>query len=109
MPTAKITYFGQPVIVSCDGNCAKAWGISSRPHERLGDDEDDIVYLADDELGEAPADPGTYEGSDGKPESVAEFPNKWCVRQCERCTMSGEISDWSKRQYDQPWKHEARR
>lgn len=83
-----ITYFGQRAKVNCDRNCAKAWGRNTRPRVQLSDDEDDYAYLADGELGEAPADPETYEGGHAKPESPDQFPNKWCVRECERCAMS---------------------
>lgn len=88
MPEAVITFFGQAAKVNCDGNCAKAWGISNRPKRQLSADEDDYEFLADGELGDAPADPGTYEGGHGKPSSSHEFPNRWCVRECERCNMS---------------------
>jgi len=82
-----ITYFGQPMAVSCDANCGKAWGGSSRPKHYFSEDEDDYCYLTDGELGEAPADPGSYEGGVGKPEPnhPEERLNKWCVRECERC------------------------
>ena len=95
MPESYITYFAQRAKVCCDGNCRKAWGINNRPRVQLSDDPDDFEYLADDELGDAPVDPGTYEGMSAKPLSVAEFPNKWCVRECERCKMSspGESSE----------------
>lgn len=113
-----ITYFGQQAKVKCDGKCNKAWGILNRPKLYLSDEEtepDDVVFLSDDELGTAPEDPGNYEGGDAKPLSSDEFPNKWCVRACERCEMSkpGEyksdlkLTDWSKRVYNQPWKHET--
>lgn len=85
---ATIQYFGQPCKVNCDGNCKKAWGINSRPQVQLSDDVDDYEYLADCELAIAPDDPGTYEGGDAKPQSNSEFPNKWCVRECERCNQS---------------------
>lgn len=88
MPEAFITYMSQKAKVACDGNCGKAWGVNTRPKRQLSDDPDDYVYLADSELGDAPINPGTYEGGHAKPESVAEFPNKWCVRECERCEMS---------------------
>lgn len=82
MPEAIITFFGQKVKVACDGNCAKAWGVTSRPKGATK------KYLSDAELGIAPAVSDTAEGNDMKPGSSAEFPNKWCVRQCERCAMS---------------------
>lgn len=105
MPETIIAYFGQPAKVNCDGNCKKAWGINSRPKVQLSSNEDDYAYLSDGELGEAPADPGTYEGGHAKPPSALAFPNKWCVRECERCNMSspGEsnlplvIKDFSER------------
>lgn len=83
-----ITFFGQTAKVDCDRNCKKAWGNNSRPRVQLSDDEEDYEYLADGELGDAPDDPGTYDGNDGKPESPLQFPNRWCVRECERCAMS---------------------
>jgi hypothetical protein len=85
---AIIQYFGQPCKIACDRNCAKAWGLNNRPKERLSSNPDDFAFLADSELGEAPADPGTYEGGHAKPLSPDGFPNKWCVRECERCAMS---------------------
>ena len=86
--TQMIQYVGQTAKVCCDGKCNKAWGISQRPKVQLSDDVDDYEFLADDELGNAPRFPGTIEGTDGKPASPKEFPNKWCVRECERCNMS---------------------
>ncbi|MHA1345011.1 MAG: hypothetical protein ACTSO3_01290 [Candidatus Heimdallarchaeaceae archaeon] len=88
MKEAIITFFGQKVKVNCDSNCCKAWGSNLRPNVKLSDDEDDWTWLADNELGEAPTDPGSYEGGHAKPKSSNEFPNKWCVRECERCNMS---------------------
>ena len=77
---AEVIYFGQKVTVTCDRKCNKAWGASSRPKNKGGFD------MSDDEFGEAPQDPGTYEGGHAKPLSPDAFPNKWCVRECERCT-----------------------
>lgn len=107
---AFITFLGQQAKVKCDRNCAKAWGVNSRPRIQLTDDPDDYAFLADSELGDAPADPGTYEGSDGKPASADEFPNKWCVRECERCNMSApnewlltlEVRSFAERRYNIP-------
>lgn len=113
---AVIKYFGKDTRVVCDRNCAKAWGINNRPELQLSDDEDDTVYLADGELGEAPADPGTYEGGYGKPSSPDHFPNKWCVRECERSAMTPYDGDWrdpvpvpsfEKRAFNMPWLHEG--
>lgn len=91
MPEAIVPYFGNPMKVCCDGNCNKAWGRDDRPRVKLSEDPDDFdhfEYLADGELGDAPANPGSEEGGDLKPRSVLEFPNRWCVRQCERCAWS---------------------
>ena len=120
-------YFGQPIIFACDGKCEKAWGINNRPRIYLGDptqtvypneehhylqdetiDEDDHVSLADDELGIAPIDPGTYEGGHAKPQSPEERLNKWCCRECERSVIVDDIDivedfqlpDFSKRRYN---------
>ncbi len=83
-----ITYCGQKAKVSCDKKCNKAWGRNNRPVQQISKNEDDFYYLPDNELGEAPKNPGSYEGGDAKPISLNEFPNKWCVRECERCAMS---------------------
>lgn len=110
---AQINYFDDKVTVVCDARCDKAWGHNNRPKIEFNDDDpDDYAYLADHELGVAPVDPGTYEGGHGKPETIAEFPNKWCVRECERCGMLGArhgdypASDFSVRVYNQPSLHE---
>jgi len=55
-----IIYFRQKATVVCDGNCSKAWGNNSRPKVYLSDedtDPDDFAFLADGELGDAPANP----------------------------------------------------
>ncbi len=106
-----ITYFDKQVKVACDEKCEKAWG-GTRPKEKLSDDDDDVVYLSDSELGIAPVDTGTYEGGQAKPVEKQNIPNKWCVRQCERCVWGDidkpiELKDWSKRRYNQPWKHKV--
>lgn len=109
-----IIYFGQQVKVVCDRQCGKAWGINSRPRIEFDPEEpDDYAYLADYELGEAPVDPGTYEGGEAKPSSPDKFPNKWCVRECERCCMSNPgkcmlplgVKDFSKRIFNMPSRH----
>jgi hypothetical protein len=113
---AEITFFSKKVIVKCDGNCQKAWGAHTRPRQSLShvpgtfeNHPEDWEYLADYELKDAPLDPGTYEGGHGKPLSPLDFPNKWCVRECERSGISepGDplvMPDFSKRianpQYD---------
>ena len=96
-------------LLACDGNCCKAWGVMSRPKLELSADPDDVVYLADGELCEAPADPGTYEGGCAKPASPDDM-NKWCARECERSDMAETadklaLPDYSTRMFNQPWKH----
>lgn len=81
----QITYCGNQVIVACDEKCNKAWGINGRPQNQLSEDADDYEYLTDNELPNAPIDPGTYEGGHAKPVDKIGIPNKWCVRECERC------------------------
>ena len=103
-----IVYFGQQTKVVCDNNCRKAWGHNGRPcvyFDRDGkavgirsekgrnfhpEDWDNFAYLPDYLLGEAPEDPGTYEGGHGKPDWQIQTPdklNKWCVRECERSAI----------------------
>ena len=94
--------------LSNDGKCNKAWGVNQRPKIQLSDDDDDIAWLADSELGEAPIDPGTYEGGEGKP--LTPKHNKWCFRECERssnCPVSEipKLKSFEERRYNQPWKH----
>lgn len=98
----QILYFKKTVEVACDEKCNKAWGSSSRPKVYLDDDPDNFAFLTDDELPEAPEDPQTYEGGQAKPTSKSQIPNKWCVRECERCVLYDigkpkELPDFSKR------------
>lgn len=103
MISKEITYFGQKCTFSCDGKCNKAWGINNRPKIQLSDDDDDVVYLADGELPDAPEDPGTYEGGHAKPTQDEQKPNKWCVRECERGGLDRyPPKDYSKRIYNKP-------
>lgn len=112
MHTKQIQWFGAQMLLACDGNCAKAWGINSRPSVKFDPkDSDDYAFLADDELGEAPADPGIYEFGQGKPDGPHAM-NKWCSRECERASMLKEgqpvtVRDFSQRRYNQPWKHKT--
>lgn len=106
MLSKEVVFFGHKVVIACDERCDKAWGLNCRPSVQLDpNDYDDFAFLADDELGIAPEDPGTYEGSCGKPIEESEKLNKWCCRQCERCIMCdlGEeikLRDFSKRLYN---------
>lgn len=110
MIVKRIIFFGQSATHACDGKCNKAWGRNGRPRVQISDHVDDYAHLADDELGEAPVDPGTYEGDHAKP-ADARGPddiNKWCVRECERAWMSPpgrpdatpELPDYSVRLYN---------
>jgi len=107
--STEIQWFGRTVTLACDGKCNKAWGHNNRPKIRFdNDDWDDIAYLADDELGDAPEDPGTYEGFQAKP--INKKHNKWCACECERSVICEvgealELPDFSQRRYNQPWKH----
>ena len=111
-----ILWFDERMEVVCDGRCDKAWGINNRPRVSFDVNEpDDYVFLADGEAGIAPADPGTYEGSHGKPSAVpltdSERMNKWCSRECERSIVrqpgaeDEQPHDFSTRLYNMPWKH----
>jgi hypothetical protein len=90
MIVKRLTFAGQAATHACDGKCNKAWGINHRPSVQISDDEDDYAYLSDAELGEAPIDPGTYDGGHAKPRGAKgpEDINKWCMRECERNWMS---------------------
>jgi hypothetical protein len=111
MLITEITYFGQPCTVGCDLRCDKAWGISNRPRVEYDPDEpDDYAYLADGELGLAPANPGIYEGGHAKPERPPVRHNKWCVRECERSALVDrgapiELPDFSRREFNIPSRH----
>jgi hypothetical protein len=106
MPSKDIVYFGRHTTTHCDGRCDKAWGINGRPHvffdaagkpslKPVDDGYDNNAMVPDHLLGEAPADPGTYEGGYGKPDMVEvnanpDLMNKWCVRECERNSTTPE-------------------
>ena len=65
----KIIFFGQDVILSCDGKCDQAWGLNWHGKKDKT----------------APDDPRTYEGEHAKP--VDKTHNKWCARECERSKL----------------------
>jgi hypothetical protein len=71
----RIIFFGQRVILSCDGDCAHAWGVNW--HGKKGD--------------AAPDDTGWYEG--GHPKPTDRVHNKWCARECERSKMRDDDTD----------------
>ncbi len=100
-----ILYFDRPSCVCCDAKCYKAWGMNNRPKVQLSDNPDDYAYLADAELGEAPAETGTWEGQDTKPLEPSERLHKWCVRECERSEVAPlgitiQPRDFSVRRYN---------
>ncbi len=85
---AYIKNLGRLFKVSCDRQCDKAWGRSVRALNQRSENESDWEYLADHELPMAPADPGSVSGGCSKPASPNDFPNAWCINECERCAMS---------------------
>lgn len=116
-----IIYFGKPCVLACDAQCHKAWGINNRPRVYMDDptstvypndeyhyppdmddysDENDHAMLADNELGDAPIDPGTYEGDEGKPFDESDMLNKWCARECERSDIADYLDDIQLRDFN---------
>ena len=63
-----VTAYGRPATIACDARCDKAWGWNARPKVQLSDDPDDVEWLADGELGDAPTVSSISEGGDGKPQ-----------------------------------------
>ena len=106
-----INYMGNSCVVACDGQCHKAFGIQERPRLNFDPaDADDHALFSDQELGLAPERPMSFEGGEGKPILIGDVLNKWCVRQCERSQLEDidniiVLPDFSKRIYNQPWKH----
>jgi hypothetical protein len=86
-----IIFFEQKAILICDAQCDKAWGINNRPKNELSNDPDDYEYLTDQELEDAPCDPGTYEGGHAKPTERTDRLNKWCARECERSKIVNQV------------------
>lgn len=68
------------------------------------DDPDDIAYVEDSKTGEAPDDPGTYEGfgNDGGKPMHPDHHNKWCARECERSQFIEPGEDIFVRDFSQP-------
>jgi len=106
MISKQIRGYGKDLTIACDGRCDKAWGINGRPRlyfmesaetpralkeDEEPRDEDDQVYIGDNELGTAPGPGETVGMSEGghlKPSATpltnGEHMNKWCFRECER-------------------------
>jgi hypothetical protein len=113
--TTEITYFRKPCLVVCDQKCTKAWGHNGgRPElSRDEDDEDNVVWLGDNEVDLAPESgiiEGIIAGEGGRPTEPPQKHNRWCVRECERSSIidPGQpiaCADWTQRIYNQPWKH----
>jgi hypothetical protein len=102
-----IIFVGRKLVLACDAQCHKAWGVNERPSVQLSDDENDYAFLADHELGFAPADPGSTEGGYPKPRSPDERLNKWCARECERSKMVRpdeelKLPNFDERVYNRP-------
>ena len=108
---SRIKVYKQVMILACDGNCEKAWGIKNRPRIQFDqNDADDFAWFADSELASAPSNPGTEEGGDCKP--CHRIHNKWCFLECERSDSrpvgkfrSIQLPDFTRRIYNQPSKH----
>lgn len=105
--TKNIVAYGQPIQIGCDAQCGKAWGIHNRPKIQLSENPDDYAFFADSEVGEAPTNPGTYEGGCGKPQTESDRLNRWCFRECERCVDGKqeetlEAKDFSQRVFNIP-------
>ena len=78
--TTSILYYGKRCLAVCDQKCTKAWGVSGkRPQWRDQAEPDDVIWFADSEVTEAPDDPGSYEGGQGKPLAPPSIHNKWRV------------------------------
>lgn len=121
MLTKEITWFGSPALLACDGKCKNAWGINGgRPRVEFDPDEpDDYAYLPDHQVGEAPDDPGSYEGGHAKPTAYGAAweqhrLNRWCARECERSEIlegnemedpSSHMPDYSRLHYNMPERH----
>jgi hypothetical protein len=66
--TASILYSGKRCLAVCDRKFNKGWGFNAdRPQWRDPPEPDDVIWFADGEAGIAPANPGSYEGGQGKP------------------------------------------
>lgn len=114
-----ILFAGSPCVLACDAHCSKAWGSNTRPRRyrtASGEyaevknmdaviDEDDYAYLADSELGIAPADSPFTENDEHKPQRPSQRLNRWCARECERSVIvdigeTVELPDFSQRFYN---------
>lgn len=109
-----ITPMGNAMLV-CDHKCEKAFGVDGRrlSHEnmrQLSAEEDDILYLPDDEVGVSNTVNEVFGGI--KPTEHV----KWCYRSCERSSaieplLGGRAKiryqDFAKPVYNMPWKHGA--
>lgn len=106
-----IKAFGQSRTLVCDAKCPKAWGHNGRARVEFDPEEpDDHMLLPDNEVGEAPACSGIWEGGHGKPRSLSSMGNKWCYRECERSYAldPGEpfkLYDFNKGLYNMPGRH----
>jgi hypothetical protein len=115
MIRTQIFYCGKKQLAICDEKCEKAWGVI-RPNIQLSENPDDVLVLSDNDLNIAPEHNGHWEGGDGKPFHPGDQGhNKWCVRQCERCSIvslretnpESKLRDWSKRLYNLPERDES--
>jgi hypothetical protein len=117
MITKDIVAFGERLVIGCDKKCKKAFGLNGRPFVQLSEDENDIAWLSDSEVGIAPESGKTKihdEGGDRKPQpdNPESFLNRWCYRECERCASAEAgkeltLKDFSQRQFNIPSKYIA--
>jgi hypothetical protein len=113
MIRTQIFYGGKKQLAVCDEKCEKAWGVN-RPSIQLSENVDDLLFLSDSDLNTAPDHNGIWEGGCAKPFHPGDQGhNKWCVRQCERCSIvslndkNPTLRDWSKRLYNLPERDES--
>jgi len=99
MLTKEVRFFGNQVVLACDGRCDKAWGINGRPVVLLSGDDDDNIHIPDSALGVAPAPGNTVILTEGfgckpsaEPLAAVACMNRWCTRECERSCIFG-LSD----------------
>ena len=103
MLVKRTTVHGSEVVIACDAKCTKAWGLQKRPSRVVDESKpDDIVWLGDGELKQAPSDPKTTVNGYGKPLKPEHRMNQWCVSECERSMFvspneTKETHNWRRR------------
>lgn len=105
------------LTISCDGKCHKAWGVNGRRLENgnirmASSDEEDVIYLSDNDVPDVANTSQFLEGGEGKPEIIGKH-NKWCMRECERSSWTKgledpKILDFSYEVYNMPESHNVK-